>query len=54
MSSHVHITPRESGGWAVHFFDGRGAWEASVLCKTKDEAKKKAARARRRIKDGER
>ena len=44
---------REDGSsyWSVHFFDRMGRWTASCTGLSKDEAKKRAKRARRKARE---
>jgi hypothetical protein len=37
-----------SSNWSVHYFDRRGCWTASATGMSKNEAKKRAARDRRK------
>ena len=37
-----------SNYWSVHYFDRLGRWTASATGMSKDEAKKKAAKSRRK------
>lgn len=42
------LRPDGSSNWSVHYFDRMGRWMASATGMSKAEAKKKAAKVRRR------
>ena len=51
---HVRIRPDPPRGifaWSVDRYDGRGAWQATALCATLEDARRHAARVRRILRE---
>lgn len=45
------LRPDGSSNWSVHYFDRLGRWTGSATGMSKDEAKKKAVRVRRKARE---